>query len=101
MEQNSAAYYKLPTYRERLWHRLGFSRAHAPRLDVDELKDGWAPSWLMVETFVYLSWADRFRVLISGKLHVDNAIKTDVDVGRSSGTSAVGILPPGAKMGMS
>ncbi len=91
-------YYHEPTWRERFWPRLGFHHAHAPRPDEDELKDGWAESWFVVETYVTLDWLDRLRVLVSGKLHVDHAIKTDVPIGRSQAVSAIGILPPTTKL---
>lgn len=92
------AFYKLPTFQERWWPRLGFRCGHAPRPDEDELKEGWAPSWFVVETYVRLGWLDRLRVLISGKLHLDHAIKTDVEIGKSFSTSDVGILPPNTKL---
>ena len=98
--QDGHVYYKLPTFWERLWQRLGFHGARALRPDEDELKEGWAPSWFIVETLVHLGWLDRFRVLVSGNLHIDHAIKTDVPIGKSYSTSAVGILPPNTKMGM-
>lgn len=94
------AYYKSPTFWQLLWPRLGFRRGHAPRPDEDELTEGWAPSWFVVETYVSLGWLDRIRVLISGKLHIDNAIKTDVEIGKSRATSSVGILPPNTKLRM-
>ena len=94
------AFYKLPTFWERFWPRLGFHHARAERPDEDELREGWAPSWFVVETYVRLSWADRLRVMISGKMHVDHAIKTDVPIGRSTSTSSVAILPPNTKLRM-
>jgi hypothetical protein len=93
-------YFRPPTFWERFWPRLGFHRGRAPRPDEDELKEGWAPSWLIVETYVRLGWMDRLRVLLSGKLHVDHAIKTDVPIGRSSAVSGIGVLPPNAKRGV-
>ena len=97
--ETSGAYYAAPTFKERFWRWSGFHGAHAPRPEEDEEAEGWAPSWFIVGTRVYLGWPDRFRVLLSGKLHVEQAIKTDVPIGRSRSTSAVGILPPGTKTG--
>ena len=98
MDESHGAYYKPPTFWEKFWPRLGFHHAHAPRPDEDELKDnGWAPSWFMVETYVHLDWVDRLRLLISGKLHVEQSVKTDVVISKSSATSGFGILPPNTK----
>lgn len=78
--------------RPTIWQRLGFGYAHAPR---PELADGWAPSWFVVGSVCHLDWRDRLRVLISGNLHVEAAVKTDVIISRSRATSAVSVLPPG------
>jgi hypothetical protein len=94
--ESGHAYYAKPTIAQKLWIFLGFRKGHAPRPDEDELKDGWAPSWFCVETYIHLDWSDRLRVLISGNLHIDHAIKTDLPINKSNAVSAVGILPPGA-----
>jgi hypothetical protein len=82
-------------YRPSIWNRLGFCSCSAPCPDADEFAEGWAPSWLMVETRVHLGWKDRLRVLISGNLMTDCAVKTDVPIARSRATSVVSVLPPG------
>lgn len=77
-----------------IWERLGFKGAYVPRPNEDEQAPGYAPSWMMCDTFVYLDWRDRLRVLWSGRIMVQVAIKTDVVVHKHSATSAIGILPP-------
>lgn len=88
------------TFRERLSRAFGYHHGHALRPGHEEEADGWAPSWFIVETWVHLDWVDRLRLLVSGNLHVEQAIKTDVPINRSRSTSGVGILAPGKRMGM-
>lgn len=92
-EQVSHAYCAEPKFS--VWRFLGFGTAHAPRPeDLDEHPD-WAPAWFIVTTRAHLDWRDRLRVLVSGNVHIDQAVKTDVPIGRSLSTSAVSVLPPG------
>lgn len=86
-----------PPRRRTIWQRLGFGRARAPRPEADEYLEGFAPSWFVVGTYCHLDWRDRLRVLISGNLHVEQAVKTDVLIGRSRAHSAVSVLPPGKR----
>lgn len=81
-------------HRPSVWERLGFKGAYVPRPDADEQVPGYAPSWIICETFAYLDWRDRLRVLLSGRFMVQVALKTDVEVRRHSASSAVGVLPP-------
>ena len=83
-------------HRPTAWERLGFGECHAPRPDIPEDDPEFAASVLIVTTRVHLDWKNRLRMLISGDLMVDHAIKTDVPVGRSQATSAISVLPPGS-----
>ena len=77
-----------------LWERLGFRECYAPRPPEMEEAPGWSESWFIVVTRVHLDWKDRLRLLISGNLMIDHAIKTDVPIARSQATSAISVLPP-------
>ena len=77
-----------------LWERMGFGTCRAPRPSEMEEAEGWAESWFIVVTRAHLDWKDRLRLLISGNLMIDHAIKTDVPIGRSQATSAISVLPP-------
>jgi hypothetical protein len=101
MEDTSShgAFYHRPTFAERFWPSLGFRHAHAPSHDEDELGAGWVAGVFIVETYVSLDWFDRIRVLISGKLHIEQAVLADVVIGESRATSAFGILPPNTQLG--
>jgi hypothetical protein len=94
----SHTYYATEPFWGRFWRKLGFHWGHVPYLD-DSEEDGWAPGSLIVETGVHLDWLNRFRVLISGNLHVGQRVKTDVSISRSKAVSRVGVLPPGTKIG--
>jgi hypothetical protein len=82
-------------YKRTIWDRLGFGHRTPARQDPDEFAPGWAPSWFIVNTRAHLDWKDRFRVMISGNLIVECAVKTDVTIQRSEAVSGIGILPPG------
>jgi hypothetical protein len=92
------AFYALPSRRDRFWSWLGFGECRAPRPEQDEQAPGFAPSWFIVGTRASLDWKDRIRLLISGKLMVEQAIKTDVPIARSRSTSAISVLPPRATL---
>jgi hypothetical protein len=89
----TVGYYALQRFS--LWRCLGFGECRALRPEEDELTEGWAPSWFAVGTKAHLDWRDRLRVLISGNLHIDHAIKTDAIINKSRATSAISVLPPG------
>jgi hypothetical protein len=98
-EATRGSFYAPQPLRKRVWRWLGFKHACADRPEEDEEAEGWAPSWFIVETWVHLDWKDRIRILLSGKLHVEQAVKTDVPISRSRSTSAVGVLSPSTKFG--
>lgn len=87
------AFYSPPKFS--IWRWLGFGLAYAPRPEqLDEHPD-WAPAWFIVSTQAHLDWRDRLRVLLSGNLSIDQAVKTDVPIARSYATSAVSVMAPG------
>lgn len=96
MTESTQAFYALPSRSQRLWCWFGFGEARAERPDEDELSEGWAPSWFIIGTKARLDWKDRIRVLISGKVMIEQAVKTDVIIGRSRSTSAFSVLRPDA-----
>lgn len=76
-----------------LWQRLGFGACAAPYLADEDFPD-MAQSRMVTDVVVNLSWPDRLRLLISGRLMVSIAQKTDVIVGRCVSKSKVGVLQP-------
>lgn len=81
-------------FKPTIWHRLGFGECRAPRPDSEEYLEGFAPSWLIVGTRIHLDWKDRLRMLVTGNLMVECAVKTDATISKSQASSAVSVLPP-------
>lgn len=79
---------------ERFWRALGFGRAHVPRPD-GEPQDGFAEGYMITGTLTRLGWADRIRALVSGRVMVETAMRTDVVVTKVESVSAFRVLPPG------
>lgn len=80
-----------PTARQKLGRRL-FPAAYSEPL---EPSSGFEPSdqiFLRVDT--YLSWPDRLRLLVSGKVRVDARVVTQQAVGQHAAVSSFNILPP-------
>ena len=77
-----------------LWQRLGFGTCSTP--DMDDLEDveGFAPAYLESVNISVLDWRDRLRVLVSGKVMVVIAAKTDVVVRRAMSRGKISVLPP-------
>lgn len=81
-----------------LWRQLGFGTCHAS-FDEDEHSE-MAEACLTAGAYCYIDWKDRLRLLVSGKLMVDIAIKTDVIVRKSIAKSNISILPPTWRIGI-
>jgi len=60
-------------------------------------EEGFSEGDLTIETFIYLDWLDRLRVLLSGKLKLRTRTKTDVPVNRAKTIGAVSVLAPWRK----
>jgi hypothetical protein len=90
--QTHGAYYAKPKFS--LWRALGFGTCAAPRPGELAEHPDWAPSWFIITTRARLDWRDRLRVLVSGNLCIDQAVKTDVPIARSRSTSAISVEPP-------
>lgn len=87
---SSGAFYdpvdRRPWY-EKMWWRLGFHDAHAPR-------PGDAEHWIVTGVHIRLSQLDRLRVLLSGRLHVEVCVATEHDAGRTSSQSSAAVTRP-------
>ena len=79
--------------RPTIWQRLGFGACAVPNMD--DLEDsGLAPAHLSTNTTAVFDWRDRLRILVSGKVMVETAVKTDVIVKVMICRSSVSVLPP-------
>jgi hypothetical protein len=103
MSTESQGYYHKPRWS--LWRWLGFGTCHARFADDDPLnpeinpKSPFVPSYMMTETVAVLDWKDRLRILVSGKLMVSVATRTDVIVFKCQSVSKVSVVPPNYKRG--
>lgn len=78
----------------RFWRVFGFGHAMARWDDVE----GWAPGYIISDTYIKISWRDRFRILVSGKAMLALAIQTSCIVPLARSCSAFSVLPPTFKM---
>ena len=78
----------------KIWRHLGFRRAWVRRSS--EAEGGFAEGYIIVGSVMHFDWKDRLRILISGRVQIEHAIKTDVAVLRSLAETDVAVLPPWA-----
>lgn len=81
-----------PTRRERFWRALGF------RYHLTDLPDGIdkdLPGWMMTKCFIHFSMADRMRLLLTGRLHLDIRQATNVRVDEARSALSFRIASPG------
>ena len=74
-------------WHEKLWWRLGFRQAYAPRPDD-------AAHWIITMVSVRLSWGDWLRMIVSGRLSIEVCVTTEHDAGRTSSVSGASVLAP-------
>lgn len=78
-----------------IWQKLGFGAGRRPRFEDDEPGlEGFAPSYLRIEIIAVLDWRERLRALVSGKLQISVATKTDLPVEKAISRSVVYVLAP-------
>lgn len=84
-------------YKPTIWQRMGFGECAAPPLD-DEDYPAMAVGRLITETVIHLSWQDRIRMLVSGKLMSCVSQKTDIGVTHCVSKASTSVLPPSFRM---
>lgn len=62
-----------PTWRQRFWRRMGF-RYHLGEDPNDDAPDA---GWMRTDCRLHFSVADRFRLLLTGKLFIAVIVHTD------------------------
>ena len=81
-----------PKLLERVWRRLGF---RASRVDLPDGIEVTHPGWMMTETRMQFSVGDRFRLLLTGKLHLTTRQATTQQVDEAVNATSHRILYPG------
>lgn len=87
LENNFAKEY-VPTRTERFWRWLGF------RYHLYELPETDMPGWMMTKTAIQFDWADRLRLLLTGRINIDIRQATDVKVSTCASAVSFEIVPP-------
>ena len=72
---NGGCYISKPTMRQRFWRWAGF-RFHLG--DDDNKPDIAWKGWMQTRSRLHFDWADRLRILISGRLEVRHTYDLDV-----------------------
>jgi hypothetical protein len=60
-----------------------------------EWVEGFTPGYCRNRTVMVLDWKDRLRVLVSGRVNLEQVHQTDVQIGKLKTVGTVCILPPG------
>lgn len=90
--QNASCMEYRPTFAERFWRKAGY-RYHLQELP-DEA-DGM-PGWAMTHVNLTLSFTDRLRLLISGRMRLDVRQAMSESVTTVISATSVEIVRPGA-----
>lgn len=87
------AMHHVPTWRERAWRRLGY------RYHLGDEPDGIdaMPGWMCTESRIHFGWADRIRLLLSGRLHMRLVQHTTVQVEDTKNRLDWHIVAPGER----
>lgn len=93
MTVENGAMYHLPTWIEKLWRRLGY-RYHLG--DEPDGADAMA-GWMRTESRIHFGWADRLRLLVSGRLHMSLVQYTTVQVEGTKNRFDWQIIAPGER----
>lgn len=78
------------------WHRRLLDRLFPYLHQPDPAwAEGFTAGCCRSRTLMVLDWKDRLRVLVSGKVNLEQVHQTDVPLGKLKTVGAVCILPPG------
>ena len=94
VESHGGAFAQGPSWRTRMWQRLGFfgrfdQECSDWREDVPEGGD-----LIHVETTISISFVDRLRILLSGRCELRSYTKTTVPVAKCETRSTFRVMPP-------
>jgi hypothetical protein len=99
MTENAQAFYAAPSWKQRFWWRLGYGFLGLQRHDLSEWSSeetpGFAVGAISTRIEVHVSFADRLRLLVSGRMSIEASTKTSAPVDRAMTRSVIAIMPPG------
>ena len=93
MAVENGAMHHVPTLAERAWRRLGF-RYH---LGAEPEGIDGMPGWMCTDSWMHFGWADRLRLLASGRLQLRLVQHTTVQVEGTKNRFDWRILAPGER----
>ena len=67
------AMYAAPTLGQRFWRRAGYAYHLGDEPEGADL----LPGWIRTDMHLHFGWADRLRLLLTGKLFVASIVSTD------------------------
>ena len=73
VDGRNQVYYSAPTRAQRFWRFMGFKfhlGEDPPGIDL-------LPGWMQTRMRLHFSWADRLRLLFSGRLHISSSVYFD------------------------
>ena len=93
MTVENGAMHHIPTFAERAWRRLGF------RYHLGDEPEGTErlPGWMCTASGIHFDWADRLRLLISGRLRMRLVQHTSVQVEGTKNRFDWHIVAPGER----
>jgi hypothetical protein len=91
-EQSEGAFYRAPTWGERLRYWVGYGWVHQRWFD--EEPEG-CPYWAKTVVVVNLSFAHRLRLLLTGALQIDLEHRSNVQIDKMVSISSICLIGPG------
>jgi hypothetical protein len=83
-----------PMWLLRIWWWLGFGVRGGPHVGHE---DGFCEAAVDLRIVSNVSWADRFRILVSGKIQTRTILQTDVKVSKAKAATTLSVPWPGFK----
>jgi hypothetical protein len=83
-----------PLWKRWLQQRFFPQQRLRPLDEFEEQDPTWASSEVSCGMYVAVSWDDRLRVLLAGRVHCEMRLRTDVPVGRTSSRGLFMVQPP-------
>ena len=67
------AMYHMPSLRERFWRKIGYTYHLGDEPEGADV----LPGWMRTDMRLHFGWADRLRLLLTGRLFIASIVSTD------------------------